>query len=139
MYLVDLFEYLKLFFLPLSRITFFYKKKNDWHFARYNYTTFPHQFSIKSSIADENSKRYSLGGLDGGRSGHDHKYAVNQYRGDDEEGKERVNQYVNGHTSYWIERIEHPHRVRRWKPEYVLSFANDDEGLQTDAYFKIHY
>lgn len=102
-------------------------------------------FPISSSILDkvidrrwENGERYSLGGLDGGRSGHDHKYTVNQYRGDDEEGKERVNQYVNGHTSYWVERIEHPHRVRRWEPEYVLSFANDDEGLQTNTYFKIH-
>lgn len=76
--------------------------------------------------------RYSLGGLDGGRSGHDHKYTVNQYCSDDEEGKERVNQYVNGHTPYRVERIQNPHCVRRWKSEYVLSPTNDDEGLQVN-------
>lgn len=66
-----------------------------------------------NSIDSTASKGYSLGGLDGGRGGHDHEYTVNQYRGDDEEGKERVNQYVNGHTSYRVERVEDPHRVRR--------------------------
>lgn len=84
------------------------------------------------------AERYSLGGLDGGRGGHDHEYTVNQYRGDDEEGKERMNQYVNGDATYRVERIEQPHRIRRRKPEYVLPLANDDEGLRTNAYFKTY-
>lgn len=42
-----------------------------------------------------------------------------------------MNQYVNGHTSYRVERVEDPHRFRRREPEYVLSLADDDEGLRT--------
>lgn len=58
-------------------------------------------------------ERYSLRRLDGGRSGHDHEYAVNQYCSDNEEGEQGVNQYVNGHASYRVERVEDPHRVCR--------------------------
>lgn len=68
---------------------------------------------IESRFINEDGERYSLGGLDGGRGGHDHEYTVNQYCSDDEEGKERVNQYVYGHPPYRVERVEHPHRVRR--------------------------
>lgn len=67
----------------------------------------------RAQVENTNGEIYSLGGLDGGRGAHDHEYTVNQYRSDDEEGKERVNQYVNGHTSYRVERVEDPHRVRR--------------------------
>lgn len=72
-----------------------------------------HVHPSPSRFANEDGERYSLGGLDGGRSGHDHEYTVNQYCSDDEERKERVNQYVYGYAPYRIERVEHPHRVRR--------------------------
>lgn len=44
-----------------------------------------------------------------------------------------MNQYVNGHASYRVERVEQPHRIRGREPEYVLSLANDDEGLRTNG------
>lgn len=73
---------------------------------------------------------YILGGLDGWCTRHDHEYAINQNSGDDEEGKEWMDQYINGHSSQWIEWIEHPKRIRRRESEYVLPFADDHECLK---------
>lgn len=77
----------------------------------------------------------SLGGFDGGRCGHDHEYAVNQNCCDDEQREEWVDQYVDGHPSYWIKWIEDPHRVGRGEPEYVLSFTDDHERLEFKCFF----
>lgn len=78
-------------------------------------------------------RKYVLSGLDGGRCGHNHEYAVNQNSCDDEQGKEWVDQNIYGHPSYWIKRVEDPQRIRRRESEYILSFADNHERL------KCHY
>lgn len=41
-----------------------------------------------------------------------------------------MNQYINGYSSDWVERIQYPHGIRCRKPEDVFSFADDNKSLK---------
>ena len=70
-----------------------------------------------------------LSGFDEGVGRHDHEDAIGEDGQNDEEGEERMNKDVDGHTPDGIERRQEPHGVRRAEPENIFAFADHHERL----------